>query len=402
MQRSPGDISTIVTKVPGRLDNYKNGILVSWSNTTESILADYRPVYGYGNRRKIGNLVWIDPTGYKHFSREVKAPGIAYRKWRSGNNIIENKWSNPPIFGAANSDYIYTDMSTLMKANSRDAAQVKALNAVGSNAANIGEDLATYMQTVRMFGNKVSLLHGALKAFKSKKQFKAYWHRSSRDIARSGDKKLAEAYLEYVYGWKPLVSDVYGVYQLLKEYSSGARPVIIHGHGSQHQTTSFQSKARVSSSTGEHMHTCTEKYSSRCDLYGRVNPDLVAFRMLNQLGLLNPLSFAWEITPWSFVVDWLIPIGPMLSAFTAPIGLDFISGTTATKMDRVWEGEFHCGLIGDTSLIDEPLSYTVTDAGYDRIVHSTWPFPAPYLNLNPLSGDRWLKALALAVVNLRR
>jgi hypothetical protein len=30
------------------------------------------------------------------------------------------------------------------------------------------------------------------------------------------------------------------------------------------------------------------------------------------LGLLDPLSVAWEILPWSFVVDWFYPVGTFL------------------------------------------------------------------------------------------
>jgi hypothetical protein len=124
--------------------------------------------------------------------------------------------------------------------------------------------------------------------------------------------------------------------------------------------------------------------------------------MLNQLGLLNPLSFAWEITPWSFVVDWLIPIGPVLSALTAPVGLNFISGSTATRMSRVYEGSFHAGVPEGTYTSDVPVPFTVIDEGYDRVIHTTWPFPTPYLNLDPLAGDHWLKAIALAIVNLKK
>jgi hypothetical protein len=46
-----------------------------------------------------------------------------------------------------------------------------------------------------------------------------------------------------------------------------------------------------------------------------------------QTGFTNPINLAWEILPFSFVVDWFLPIGPYLEAFTAFEGLEFIDGS---------------------------------------------------------------------------
>lgn len=49
------------------------------------------------------------------------------------------------------------------------------------------------------------------------------------------------------------------------------------------------------------------------------NPELFA---LASLGLLNPASLAWELVPLSFVVDWIVPVGPFLEAMTAGVGIE--------------------------------------------------------------------------------
>jgi len=46
-----------------------------------------------------------------------------------------------------------------------------------------------------------------------------------------------------------------------------------------------------------------------------------------QTGFTNPINLAWEILPFSFVVDWFLPIGPYLEAFTAFDGLEFVDGS---------------------------------------------------------------------------
>jgi len=399
MQRAPGDISPKSIKTPVTTSVYIDGVFQSSSTVQANVSQDERPSYPYGNRGSVGGTTWIYPTAYKHYGREYDLGGVAYVEFAmSGGRIGRSEYNKARVDGI---DINYNIMDTFYRNNSRNAAQVKALNNIGGQAANLGEDLATYKQTVRLFGSKAAILKDALYAFK-RGWLRKYLYQSARDIARNGDKVLAQLYLEWIYGLVPLVQDVYNVHNLLKEYSSGVKPIIIHGHGSSTMGSTSQISGRVSSTSGGWTADKDERYTSRCDLYGRVDPNAIAFRILNQIGLLNPLSLAWEITPWSFVVDWLIPIGPLLNAYSAPVGLNFISGTTATKMSRVKSGEFHSGVPNGTYLKDIPTYFTVRDNGYDRITHTTWPHPMPYLNLNPLSGDRWLKALALAIVNLKR
>lgn len=37
---------------------------------------------------------------------------------------------------------------------------------------------------------------------------------------------------------------------------------------------------------------------------------------LDQCGLINPLSVAWELVPFSFVVDWFLPIGTYINSMS--------------------------------------------------------------------------------------
>lgn len=45
--------------------------------------------------------------------------------------------------------------------------------------------------------------------------------------------------------------------------------------------------------------------------------------LMNKLGFINPAYWAWDSTPWSFIVDWWFPVGDFLNNFTAAVGLTF-------------------------------------------------------------------------------
>jgi hypothetical protein len=53
---------------------------------------------------------------------------------------------------------------------------------------------------------------------------------------------------------------------------------------------------------------------------------------LSSLGLTNPLNVAWELVPFSFVVDWFIPIGDFFNGLIPPQGISNVSGSLTTKL----------------------------------------------------------------------
>jgi hypothetical protein len=44
-------------------------------------------------------------------------------------------------------------------------------------------------------------------------------------------------------------------------------------------------------------------------------------KQVSQFGITNPLLLAWELIPYSFVVDWLFPVGRFLSSLDALNGI---------------------------------------------------------------------------------
>jgi hypothetical protein len=55
------------------------------------------------------------------------------------------------------------------------------------------------------------------------------------------------------------------------------------------------------------------------------NPNLY---LANKLGFVNPAVIAWELVPFSFVVDWFVPVGNFLSQWTDFVGLSLQNGYT--------------------------------------------------------------------------
>jgi hypothetical protein len=99
---------------------------------------------------------------------------------------------------------------------------------------------------------------------------------------------------------------------------------------------------------------------------------------LSELGFTNPLSLAWEVLPFSFVVDWSLPIGEYFNLLDADHGWSFRGGSTSTKAVR--KGYHTITSIQVQGLQNESGYAFGSGRGrrvnFDRVVRLAAPFPA--------------------------
>jgi len=59
----------------------------------------------------------------------------------------------------------------------------------------------------------------------------------------------------------------------------------------------------------------------------------------HRISLGNPMELAWELIPFSFVVDWFLPIGNWISALDATLHVTGTWGTVTTKRNYLGTDE---------------------------------------------------------------
>lgn len=147
----------------------------------------------------------------------------------------------------------------------------------------------------------------------------------------------ADNFLEYQYGWLPLIADTVGYAQYLADFLRENSVVL--GKASV-KTSKLLSKSTksipigplfpgfsatvVSETTQEDIHEVVLSFRLKSYL----------FRELNQLGALQVPSAGWELTKLSFVWDWVFKVGDLLGSMDALVGLEFHSGSY-TRFRRV-------------------------------------------------------------------
>lgn len=149
-------------------------------------------------------------------------------------------------------------------------------------------------------------------------------------------RRLADGWLELQFGWLPLVNDVYAAVdayrhksvsgQQVSSYARTGIPVKLPKRNSPNFGFDYTGNFR------NYRGVASVKY------YGVVsNPALYT---LNQLGLANPLKLAWDLLPFSFVVDWFMPIGQILAYLSGGLGLSQMTAVSVSESGRcsTWDG----------------------------------------------------------------
>lgn len=133
---------------------------------------------------------------------------------------------------------------------------------------------------------------------------------------KAGSKRLANNWLEYHFGWSPLVSDIFGALDLLTKPIPNTR---IRARGYGWETTYWTNNVDSDA---------TEIRNVKCQLLADFwieNPNL---HLASQLGFINPVSIAWELVPFSFVVDWFVNVSDIIGSMTDFAGVQFENPAT--------------------------------------------------------------------------
>jgi hypothetical protein len=213
--------------------------------------------------------------------------------------------------------------------------------------------------------------------------------------SRPNTGSVAKDWLSLQYGWMPLLSDVYGGAEELARTISG-RP------------TACSVRSKAVSSDYLSVETSPTNFSSpkfsgvrkiECTSIG-----VIEYRITDSLaslaantGVTNPLSVAWELIPYSFVVDWFLPVGTFLNNLDFDNGIEFSRGWMSHKTKATWRLKMVSGTYGfpDNNQTWSGGSVEGDAPAFERDLLSSFPSLTVPQWRNPLSLQHVENALAL-------
>lgn len=160
-------------------------------------------------------------------------------------------------------------------------------------------------------------------------------------------KMLADTWLEYSFGWSPLLKDIKAGAEALARFGTDIRRSRVSAIGV-HENVILE----ISDKTGASSAGFTTRYSVRDIQLNRVTykvglsasmnvPSGTPDRLIELCGfsLQNVVPTVWELLPWSFLVDYFINVNAVLEAYTTDTAaVKWASKTSLTGVVRTVTG----------------------------------------------------------------
>lgn len=270
------------------------------------------PVKAYNFRRFDAVDPFVQTYNGLRCERQARGLHFAYVAWQNGTY----------------STNVGHSRSTPSMASERAIVQNQLLDKVRDQDIDLGVSLGEYRETARFISAAMSKTVRSFQHFRRGEVSKALNVITGR---RNTDWRdipgvASNAWLAYTYGLRPLIKDVYSAMEVLSK--PGIDEVPVHTVRSS-RTILHHSKI------GETYRWTEVKFDikTRGEISFLVTNPLI--KTLDQMGLINPLSVAWELVPFSFVVDWFLPVGKALQQIVPPQGVKFVDGWITHKC-RGW------------------------------------------------------------------
>lgn len=355
---------------------YPNGnVIVEYNNPWVVTIRDLHRIRNGDNSPRVNGHLFIRANRFENSSKYSSVvPGISYAsEWYWGAYIE----TYTPVVPPAN-PYSFFDYS---RPKYDDALAISRLyDKLSETKAQMATTFAERQSTINTVADKLEKVFRAYRDVKRGNVNRAARRLGIKKGHKPRSKQAAGQWLELQYGWLPLVGDVYTMLNFNQPIRN-----IIYGVGRNSETLEYKKDIFAVSRFDVNVnYWCVVKYGASV----HVSDPALAFGQ--RAGLINPSVVAWELMPFSFVIDWALPIGDYLDNLTATVGLAF------SNPYRSHQCYIEVTAIQDKKILNRgstPARYT----GYARETYrNIVPFPSPSLSFkNPISPLHLANAIAL-------
>lgn len=220
---------------------------------------------------------------------------------------------------------------------------------------------------------------------------------------------VSSTWLEFVFGWTPLINDVNAGIKSLKRI--GETEYSCRLSGTAEQTTDLGSNYTYNQPLAQGWAYCTRETSQeetqKCIFKSALSHKVVTpaelYSTLFRVSWSEVPIALWELTPWSFVWDYFVNIGKILDyTFTNTEDLTYISRTYVTFREKRWHSSVDKAsvLAGNPSYVIDDLQSTPevltrTRKSVVRRKVTNLTFPSLHLTLPGINSTKWLNLIAL-------
>lgn len=298
---------------------------------------------------------------------ELTGPYKGRTSWESWEGLLSfYEDEDPFMIGVSYPSYLYN--STLSQLNEKVRGTL-----------DLSVSLAEAGQTARMFR-----VTEGIRSF-------VHEFRGWRGVIRG----VAKARLQFAYGWKPLANDLY------QAANESLRLVL-----NEIESVKARCSEGISHGSGDFTLWGAQGVNTRVIRNGQYRCELgLKFKTkghnVDRWASLNPVSIAWELMPYSFVIDWMVNVGGYLRDLETSLlyNNSFVNGyhTQVIAFDATWHSVRKTVTVTsttrETSTVDATATYRYRYL--TRTLLTSYPAPRPPSFKADLGTGRLLNLAAL-------
>jgi len=297
------------------------------------------PYYGY-LRQANDDLVSLEIDKYNY-----------HRNKTTGYTLVD---ANAPTFPSSWSDSAYQ----------------RALLKLKHRHVNLAVDVGEIKETIRMLDDSVR------RVIRFYQILRGRYHISERDWYKLLD-AVPSLWLEYRYGWLPFLSEVFGAIDSIDarmkgEYDKPSLTTRARNVVDQSWTENLGTKALLIGTRNVNVPLYRDwKVAYTCRVRMDVRVLDSTYRSLADTGITDPLLVAWELLPYSFVVDWFLGIGRYLDGLNAMWGLRWRGGSVTKRYTLTATQRWDWGKASVPLQVTGEMQSLASFTRFDRSVIST-------------------------------
>jgi hypothetical protein len=362
--------------------NYERVYAVPTANTvlTTSFLSDFNLLK---NHTGTPNSPTVNEFKWTRSNRTTFAGSVELYRFPFGSQTLDQKWTGINV----NHNSLPVPSNVDSDGTAERLALSRLYAKLRDSKASLAVDIAQGGQTYRMISSSVD----RVLTF-------------ARKLKRQPMAELSKAWLEYQYGWRPALQTMY---EVANHVRNNCLSRVVKGYG--HEQVPISDSYALGG--GPLTVSRRGSYTLHCTFGCRLNIKNNTLYDLQRFTTLNPASIAWELVPYSFVVDWFYDVGNYLTDLETAVSMGhlvsnvFVTWHTVRLENHVIDDDY-VGYILD---LGNTQGRNVTKSS--AFLENTFHHRVPLIGLpNPISprfdahlgASRVLSGAALLAQNYRR
>jgi len=192
--------------------------------------------------------------------------------------------------------------------------------------------LATMGEGKKTVSSVVSILHRVYRIIRAVKNLDLKYLKGQISF-----EQLADRYMEARYALRPLFYDVANLSNALQATPPAKSRQTFRGKVSDSDLTSLETVVPIFDD-GFHIDLATiQSRSTEVVVTAGVLTDVVFMGSTHTFGLTEVAESAWELVPFSFVVDWFTNLGKLISAWAPNPGFSVVGSWVKTEISTVYD-----------------------------------------------------------------